>query len=58
MAKPREPFQERGVMMTPSMWRNLRILAAKTDRTASALIREAIEDLLERHEAIKDEGKH
>ncbi len=57
MAKPREPFQERGVMMPASMWRNLRILAAKNDRTASALIREAIQDLLERHEARDGKSK-
>ncbi len=51
MAKTRERVSERGVMMSATMWRNLRILAAKKDRTASALIREAIQDLLNRHEA-------
>ncbi len=51
MAKTRERVSERGVMMSATMWRNLRILAAKKDRTASALIREAIQDLLDRHEA-------
>ena len=43
--------------MPASMWRNLRILAAKNDRTASALIREAIQDLLERHEARDGKSK-
>lgn len=47
MAK--EMVRERGVNMSGSMWRNIRILAAKTDRTASDVIREAIADYLARH---------
>lgn len=47
MAK--EIVRERGVNMTQSMWRNIRVLAARTDRTASDVIREAIADYLARH---------
>ncbi len=46
MAK--EIVRERGVNMTQSMWRNIRVLAAQTDRTASDIIREAISDYLAR----------
>ncbi len=47
MAK--EIVRERGVNMTQSMWRRIRILAAKTDQTASEVIRRAISDYLGRH---------
>ncbi len=47
MAK--EMVRERGVNMSGTMWRNIRVLAAKTDRTASDVIREAIADYLQRH---------
>ncbi len=51
MAQTRERVTERVIMMPPSLWRQLRILAAKSDRTASGLVREAVQDLLERHKA-------
>ena len=47
MAK--EIVRERGVNMTQSMWRRIRILAAKTDQTASEVIRRAISDYLAQH---------
>ena len=47
VAKTRERVAERGVMMSQTMWRNLKILAAKKDQTASALIRQAVQDLLD-----------
>ncbi len=47
MAK--EIVRERGVNMTQSMWRRIRILAARTDQTASEVIRRAISDYLAQH---------
>ncbi len=47
MAK--EIVRERGVNMSATMWRNIRVVAAQTDRTASDVIREAIADYLGRH---------
>ncbi len=47
MAK--EMVRERGVNMTQSMWRRIRILAATTDQTASEVIRRAISDYLAQH---------
>ncbi len=44
MAK--EMVRERGVNMTQSMWRKIRVVAAQTDRTASDVIREAIANYL------------